>query len=118
MPALASTSRYAHQVSFSFLAWMVTFAVLIAAGGVTFAALKHNQVSVRTEISKVQRLIAVHTMNTNQYRAKSNALTNRWAMRDRLKQDHSLLQDIDRSQIETARSLRLEGAMRATASNN
>ena len=116
MSTFSSSSRYSHKVSFSFLVWMVGFAVLIASGGVTFAALKNEQVAVRTEINQLHRAIAVHNMNANQYRAKANALTNRWAMRDRLNQDGSLLQDIERSQIEIARSLRMEGAMRATAS--
>ncbi len=106
----------ANQVSFSFLACMVLFAVLLAAGGVTYSVFKHEQVTVRTEINKIHREIAGHKMNANQYRAKANALTNRWAMRDRLSQDGSLLQDIERSQIETARSLTRESAVRATAS--
>ncbi len=111
-----STSRYANQVSFSFLVWMVVFAILLATGGVTFSVLKNSQVAVRTEISKIHRAIAIHNMNTNQYRAKANEQTNRWAMRDRLSQDGSLLQDIERSQIEMARSLTRDAALRATAS--
>ncbi len=111
-----STSRYANQVSFTFLVWMVVFAVLLATGGVTYSVLKNSQVSVRTEINKIHRAIAVHNMNSNQYRAKANAQTNRWVMRARLNQDGSQLQDIDRSQIETARSFRRDAAMRATAS--
>ncbi len=93
--------RYANQVSFSFLLWMVLFAVLFATGGVTYSVLKNNQVAVRTEIKKLRRAVAVHNMNANQYRAQANALTNRWAMRDRLTQDCSTLRDIERSQIET-----------------
>ncbi len=108
--------RYANQVSFSFLVWMVLFAVLLASGGVTYSVLKNNQVAVRTEIKKLRRAVAVHNMNANQYRAQANALTNRWAMRDRLTQDGSALRDIERSQIEEARVLGTGDSRRATAS--
>ena len=103
------TSRYANRVSFSFLVWMVVFAILVSAGGVTYALFKNDQVAVRTEINNLNREIAVSNMNTNQHRAKTNALTNRWAMRDRLSQDRSQLRDIDRSQIEIARRLQNSG---------
>lgn len=94
---------------------MVVFAVLACAGGVTYAVLKNEQVAVRTEISKLQREIAVSRMNANQYRAKTHALTNRWAMRDRLSQDGSTLRDIERSQIEIARSRHDRDRLSATA---
>ncbi len=109
MPPNCSTSRYSDQISFSFLVWMVFFAILVSAGGITYALLKNEQVAVRTEINNLNREIAVSNMNTNQHRAKTNALTNRWAMRDRLSQDHSTLRDIDRSQIELARRLQDSG---------
>ena len=109
MPPNTASTRYADQVSFSFLFWMVLFAVLVSAGGITYALLKNDQVAVRTEINNINRDIAVYTMNTNQHRAKTNALTNRWAMRDRLSQDRSTLRDIDRSQIELARRLQDSG---------
>ncbi len=110
-----STSRYANQVSFTFLVCMVLFAVLLATGGVAYSVFKHEQVTVRTEINNIHRAIAEHKMNANQYRAKSNALTNRWVMRARLNQDGSMLQDIERSQIESARRLSRRDAMQATA---
>jgi outer membrane murein-binding lipoprotein Lpp len=103
------TSRYANRVSFSFLVWMVVFAILVSAGGITYALFKNDQVAVRTEINNLNREIAVSNMNTNQHRAKTNALTNRWAMRDRLSQDRSTLRDIDRNQIELARRLQDSG---------
>ena len=109
MPPNTASTRYADQVSFSFLFWMVLFAVLVSAGGITYALLKNDQVAVRTEINNLHRQIAVCNMNTNQNNAKANALTNRWAMRDRLSQDHSTLRDIDRSQIELARRLQDSG---------
>lgn len=110
-----SSSRYSGRVSFGLLAWMVALAVLAAACGVTYATLKYNQVAVRTEINKLNREIAVCRMNANQYRAKTDALTNRWAMRDRLSQDGSTLRDIRHNQIEIARSTRTEDAIHSTA---
>lgn len=104
MAPLPTTSpRYADQVSFSFLIFMVVLAVLVATGGVTYAVFKSEQVAINTDINKLHREIAVCNMNANQYRAKTNALMNRWAMRDRLSQDGSELRDIERSQLEMAR---------------
>lgn len=98
-----SSPRYASQVSFAFLIFMVVLAVLVTTGGVTYAVFKHRQVAINTDINKLHREIAVCNMNANQYRAKTNALMNRWAMRDRLSQDGSELHDIDRAQLEMAR---------------
>lgn len=111
-----TSSRYSQRVSFAVLVWMVLFATLACAVGVTYAVLKNEQVAVRTEISKLQRETAVCRMNANQYRAKTNALTNRWAMRDRLSQDGSTLRDIERSQIEIARSRHDADRLSSTAS--
>ena len=115
MPSSSTSSRYADQVSFSFLVWMVVFAILVSAGGITYSLLKNDQVTVRTEINNINREIAVCNMNTNQHRAKTNALTNRWAMRDRLSQDGSTLRDIERSQIEIARNRRDADRLSSTA---
>ena len=78
---------------------------LEADGGVTYSVLKNRQVAVRTETEKLRRDTALCKLNANQYRAKTNALSNRWDMRERLEQEHSQLRDIDRSQIEIARAL-------------
>lgn len=110
------STRFSGRVSFGLLAWMVMLAILAAAGGVSYAVLKYNQVAVRTEIEKLNREIAVCRMNANQYRAKTDALTNRWAMRDRLSQDASELRDIRHNQIEIARNMQAENHLRATAS--
>lgn len=112
----SAASRFSGRISFGFLAWMVALAVLAAASGVTYAVLKNNQVAERTEINKLNREIAVCRMNANQYRAKTNALTNRWAMRDRLSQDGSSLHDIRHNQIEIARTTQSENRIRSTAS--
>jgi len=112
-----TSTRYSDRVSFAFLVWMVTFAVLASAGGVTYSVLKNCQVAERTEINKLHREIAVCNMNANQHRARTNALTNRWAMRDRLSQDGSALRDIERSQIEIARTAREQGRLTMTSTS-
>ena len=114
--AASTATRFSGRISFGFLAWMVTLAVLAAASGVTYAVLKNNQVAVRTEINKLNREIAICRMNANQYRAKTNALTNCWAMRDRLNQDGSTLKEITPQQIEIARSTQGENRIKSTAS--
>lgn len=111
-----SSSRYASRITYPVLLWMIAVALLFGCCGVTYAILKHQQVVERTEIRQVQREIAVCKLNANQYRAKANALTNRWAMRDRLSQDHSELRDITHDQIEIARSLDTPARMTAQLS--
>ncbi|MBR5894735.1 MAG: hypothetical protein IKZ13_04255 [Akkermansia sp.] len=110
------SSRYASRISISFLLWMVTFAIIASTCGVTIAYFKNQQVAVKTEINKLQREIAVCRMNANQYRAKANAQTNRWAMRSRLQSDNSELREITRGQIEFARTQRDLDRLSATAS--
>lgn len=99
-----STSRFAHRLSISFIFWISFCAILIAAGGVTVAVFKNQQVAVRTEINKMRKEISVCRMNANQYRSKANAETNRWVMLSRLNREGSTLHEIERGQIEIARS--------------
>lgn len=99
----ASFSRYSNRVSFAVLVWMVIFAVITSAGGVTYTVLKNKQVAVRTDINKLHRETAVCLMNASQYRAKTNDQMNRWTMRSRLQNDHSELRSIEPGQIEIAR---------------
>lgn len=110
-----TSSRYAGRIEWPFLAWMAVFAIIAASCGVFYAVIKNEQVAVKTEINKLQREIAVCRMNTNQYRAKTNAHINRWAMRGRLQQDGSALREIARNQIEFARSMSDIDRMSATA---
>lgn len=97
------STRYPDRISFGFLIWMVVCALVVSAGGITYAVLKNEQVAISTDINKLHREIAVCNMNANQYRAGANDLTQRLAMRDRLTRDASTLRDINRSQIEIAR---------------
>lgn len=99
------TTRYAGQVSFRFLFWMVAVVLLVSTGGVTYATLKSLQVVERTAINNLQREIAECNMNINQYRAKTNEMASRWAIRDRLNQTHSRLQEISLGQIEIAQTM-------------
>lgn len=104
MPPKASiASRYPDRIGFGFLIWMVICALVVSAGGITYAALKNEQVAISTDINKLHREIAVCNMNANQYRAAANDQTRLLPMRDRLAQDGSSLRDIERSQIEVAR---------------
>ena len=62
MPPSTHSSRFADQVSFGFLLWMVLFAILVSTGGITYALLKNSQVAVRTEINNLHREIAVSNL--------------------------------------------------------
>lgn len=113
--AQATSSRYSLSISFSFLVWMVFFAIITATGGVTFAVLKNKQVAVRTEIELINRSISESNMNTNEHRAKITTLTNRWSMLARLDSFNSELRDITPDQIEPLRDLQQTESQRATA---
>lgn len=107
--------RYANRVSLSLLFWLAGFAALTAAGGVSYAALKNEQVMVRNEIEDINRAIAESTMNTNEHRAKINSMTSRWNMLGRLDSLGSELCDISSAQIEELRTLHDTDAGKATA---
>lgn len=103
-PSHRLSSRYPNRLSCGFMLWIILCAIVIASGGVTVAIYKSEQVAVRTEIEKLRREIALCNLNADQYRSKANDQTNLWAMRDRLSQDGSSLRNIEREQIEVARS--------------
>ena len=105
MASTRPSTRYAGQESFRFLFWMVAVALLVSAGGITYVTLKSLQVVERTAINNLEREIAECNMNINQYRAKTNEMASRWAIRDRLAQTHSRLQDITLGQIEVAQKM-------------
>ncbi|MBQ8900512.1 MAG: hypothetical protein IJY72_06115 [Akkermansia sp.] len=109
------SSRFAGSISITFLLWMVAFAIVTSASGVAYAYFKNQQVAIKTEIDKLEREIAICRMSANQYRAKINSQTNRWAMRTRLQTDQSTLRAISRHQIEFARSERDMNRASATA---
>lgn len=113
--ASVTSSRFAARISWPFLWWMVAFAAITAAGGVTYAVLKNQQVAVRTEIEILNRSIAESHMNTNENRAKITTLTNRWAMLARLDSFDSELRDIQPGQLEELRDLESTERNMATA---
>ena len=104
MSSQITSSRYPNRLSLSFIFWIVFCAVLLAAGGVTVAVFKSQQVAVRTEINQIRKEIAVCKMNTSLYRSKANAETNRWAMLSRIARENPELHEVRREQIETART--------------
>lgn len=113
--APVTSSRFAARISWPFLWWMVAFAAITAAGGVTYAVLKNQQVAVRTEIEMLNRSISESNMNTNENRAKINTLTNRWAMLARLDSFNSELSDIQPGQLEELRDVNTTERNMATA---
>lgn len=100
-----TSKRYAGQIGVSFMIWMAALAILASSGGITYATLKSYQVKERTEINNLNRSIAECRMNINHYNNLTNEMTNYWAMRDRLHQDGSMLVDIERRHVQTARRL-------------
>lgn len=109
MPFNPKHSSYTNRVSLSFLVGMVIFAIITSSGGITYALFTNQQVLVRTDISQIKSQVSACTLNTSQLQAKTDSMTNRWVMRDRLIADHSTLRNIDRSQIELARRLHDSG---------
>lgn len=85
--------------SFSFFLIAIA-AVVVASGGVLFAYLKNSQVEVAREIEKVEDRIAKHQMDIKTAEMRIDQLTNRYAMRDQLRQNGSSLIAIPAKAIE------------------
>lgn len=100
MPNPQHRRLFPNRVSLGFLAWMVLLAILLVAGGAYYAVLKNEQIAVKRDIDRIRLQIATCKLTAEQYRAKTGARTNRWAIRDRLSQDGSALRDITPGQIE------------------
>ncbi len=109
MPPRTNSARYADQLNFSVLGWIMACATMLATGGISYALFSNNRVTILTDINKANKAIAISELNTNQYLAEHNASFNRWAIRERLQQEHSSLREIERKQIELARRLRDNG---------
>lgn len=107
--------RFANRISLPLLVWMACLAILTAAGGVGYATLKNEEVAIRNEIKDLDRAIAASKMNTNEHRAKINAMTGKWNMLGRLSSLGSDLRDIAPSQIEELRTLSNTRTETATA---
>lgn len=94
--------KFSTGVSIGYLAWMAALAVLLIAGGCYYAVLKNEQIAVRRSIEKLHLQTSTCNLAAKQYRAKTSSRINRVAIRDRLSQEHSELQNIVASQIEVA----------------
>ncbi|MCD8071520.1 MAG: hypothetical protein LUE08_09115 [Akkermansiaceae bacterium] len=102
MRKIHTRRSFSNGVSLGYLAWMAALAVLLIAGGCYYAVLKNEQIVLKRDIEKIHLKTASCRLAAEQYRAKAAARVNRWAIRDRLSQDDSLLRDITSSQIEIA----------------
>ncbi len=104
---MSKSSRFRpfpYRVSLGFLAWMVLLAILLVAGGSYYAVLKNEQIAVTRDIDRLRLQVATCKLTAEQYRAKTAARANRWAVCDRLSQDGSDLRDIRPEQIEIVRT--------------
>lgn len=99
----AKSSRYANRISAPLLVWMICFAILTAAGGITYAGFKNKQQAIRNEISLVERSIAKTELNINEHKAKINTLTGRWNLISRLDSLGSDICDISPENIDRVR---------------
>lgn len=102
MPQFNSTSGNSGKIRISVLVWLVFCAVVVSTCGAFYAIYKHEQVTVKRDISKMQQQIVACRLNIEQYEARMAEQTNLWVMRDRLSQSNSSLRDITPDQIETA----------------
>ncbi len=93
--------RTEHQVSLGFIVCLVCFAAMLCSAGVCMGVLKNRQIEEQREDDSMKLEINACELATNHYRAKIAANTSRWAIRDRLVQDKSILQEIQPSQIES-----------------
>lgn len=98
-----SRKKFSNQISLGFILWLVCFASLLCGAGVGIGVLKNNQISIRRDIEQMRVEINSCEKTTEHYRYKIASNANRWAIRDRLAQNKSLLQEIKPEQIEYIR---------------
>jgi cell division protein FtsL len=79
---------------------IVAAAIFVVSAGVLFAFLKNRQIEVAREIEKVEDRIAKHEMDIKTAEMRIDQLTNRYAMRDQLRQNGSALVAIPASAVE------------------
>lgn len=95
--------RIEHQISIGFILWLVCFASLLCGAGVGIGMLKNRQIDVQRDMERMRVEINSCEKTAEHYRYKIASNTNRWAIRDRLAQNKSPLQDIKQDQIEYIR---------------
>jgi len=76
-------------------------AIIVVSGGVLFAYLKNRQIEVAREIENVEDRIAKHEMDIKTAEMRVDQLTNRYAIRDQLRQNGSSLMAIPPSAVES-----------------
>lgn len=94
------SKKHPYRVSLGVLSWMLGLAVLLASFGVFYGVLKNQQLNVKREIERIRLEVRTNEQSIDQYNAKISTNTSRWAIRDRLAQDKSLLVSIQDSQVE------------------
>lgn len=108
-----NSRRKDHQVSLGFIVWLVCFAVMLCSAGVCIGVLKNEQIDTQRDIERMNVEITSCELNMNHYRTKIATNTSRWAIRDRLAQNKSILQEIQPGQIESIRRDNSQPAMAA-----
>ena len=98
-----TSTCFANRVTLPVLVWLVIFAIITAAGGVSYTIFKNDRTTVQSEIRRVNSAIAENNMRINEYRTKISTLTNRWNMLGRLDTIGSDLRDIAPEQIQQLR---------------
>jgi len=76
-------------------------AIIVASGGVLFAYFKNRQIEVAREIENVEDRIAKHEMDIKTSEMRVDQMTNRYAMRDQLRQNGSALIAIPANAVES-----------------
>jgi cell division protein FtsL len=76
-------------------------AIIMVSGGVFFAYLKNRQIETAREIENVEDRIAKHEMDIKTAEMRVDQLTNRYAIRDQLRQNGSSLTAIPANAVES-----------------
>lgn len=86
--------------AFSLLLIVLVVGMVVAAG-VIFVVLKNRQIEVARETEQVEERIAKLEMDIKTAEMRIDQLTNRYAMRDQLRQAGSVLKPIPAAAVET-----------------
>lgn len=96
--------RYnSHQVSLGLIIWLVCFASLLCGAGIGIGILKNKQIDVVRDMERMSVETNACELSKEHYCAKMASNASRWAIKDRLVQDSSILQPIDSGKIEFIR---------------
>lgn len=84
----------------SLIGKLVLIALFITLAGTYYAHIRNEQVCINKELKELRCELSISQMQTKQLQAKSDSLSNRWTILDRLNQNHSELTHISNQQIE------------------